>query len=49
MGKENPPLMSYDSNNLKKVTESIWRNLTVDLLPVKKFKQKNMQNSLFGH
>lgn len=49
MGKANPPLLAYTSKNLHKVTKSIWRSLTVDLLPVKKFVPKNLQNSLYGH
>jgi hypothetical protein len=49
MGKPNPPLLNYSKKNLKKVSNSIYRNLTEDLLPLKKYIPGNKKNAMYGH
>ena len=44
----NPPLLTYTSDNLKRVVDSVVKNLTPDLLP-KKYLDKNSKNWAFGH
>ena len=41
-------LISYDEENLKKVSEVIVSNLTPDLIP-KKWKKRNSITPMFGH
>ncbi len=42
------PILPYNKTNLKKVSRSIVRNLTQDLLP-KKFWFENGRNPMYGH
>ena len=48
MTKPHPPLLEYNSKNLKRVSRAIVRNLTPDLLP-KKYIAINETNKAFGH
>ena len=41
-------LISYDEENLKRVSEAIVSNLTPDLIP-KKWRKRNSINPMFGH
>jgi hypothetical protein len=42
------PLLKYNKTNLRRVSKTIVRNLTPDLLPLK-YIVKNSKNPMFGH
>lgn len=48
MGKKNPPLMEYTSENLEIVSKLILANLSTDLL-TRTWIERNKKNSVAGH
>lgn len=48
MPRSSLPLLKYTEPNLKRVSRTIVKNLTPDLLP-KKYLAENAQNPMFGH
>jgi hypothetical protein len=48
MSKINPPLLPFTKRNIQKVSKSIVKHLSPDLLP-KKWIEENSTNPMFGH